>query len=154
MAVLTSTLRLALLLICAGSSLYMAGVIWTVQVVHYALFRQIGSSGWEAYHAGHTRRMTGVVLLPMVAELGTSSLLALAPPLGLPRPPLLLGFALAALTWAVTFFVSVPFHDKLSHGWDDAAIAALVRTNWARTALWTSHALLMLFALWILLRPH
>ena len=142
-----------LLLACAGASLYMAGVIWTIQVVHYALFRQVGTAGWLAYHAAHTQRMTWVVLSPMVVELGTSSLLALAPPPGVPRPLLLLGFALAALTWAVTFFVSVPLHALLSRGWDDVAGAALVRTNWARTALWTCHALVMLLALGCLLRP-
>ena len=130
----------------------MAGVIWTIQVVHYALFRQVGVAGWSSYHAAHTRRMTGVVLPAMVVELGSSGLLALAPPLGAARPLLLLSLALAALTWAATFLVSVPLHARLSQGWDDAVGAALVRTNWARTALWTAHALVMLIVLWFLLR--
>ena len=92
----------------------MTGVIWSIQLVHYALFGQVGAAGWRDYHAAHTRRMTWVVLPAMVVELGTAGLLALAPPLGVPRPLLLLGLALAALTWAVTFFVSVPLHAKLS----------------------------------------
>ena len=65
-----------MLLACPAASLYMAGVIWTVQVVHYALFRHVGRAGWRLYHAAHTRRMTWVVLPPMVMELGTAGLLA------------------------------------------------------------------------------
>jgi hypothetical protein len=144
-------LRLLTLLVCLSSALYMTGVIWTVQLVHYALFNLVGKAAWPAYHAAHTQRMTWVVLLPMVLELGTSGLLALSPPGGLPRPLLVLGFLLTVGTWAVTFFVSVPLHGRLGEGWDEAAWRSLVGTNWARTALWTGHAAVMLTALWRLL---
>ena len=134
-----------------AATLYLWGVIWTVQLVHYPLFARVGAAEWASYHAAHTRLMTLVVLPAMVTELGTSGLLALLRPVWLSSPLLWLGFGLAAGTWAVTFFVSVPLHDVLSRSFDGAAIARLVSTNWLRTLFWTAHALLLLFQLWRLL---
>ena len=141
---LTSSLRLVMLLTCLASSVYMTGVIWTVQRVHYALFDLVGRDKWPAYHAAHLQRMTGVVLPPMVLELGTAGLLVLFPPPGIPRSLFILGFLLTMLTWAMTFFVSVPLHGALGRGWNEDAWRSLVRTNWARTVLWTGHAAILL----------
>jgi hypothetical protein len=88
--------------------------------------------------------MTWVVLLPMVVELGTSGWLALQPLPGVPRWLVWAGLALAALTWAATFFISVPLHGRLSEGFDTAAHQALVRTNWIRTVLWSLHGVVVL----------
>ncbi len=136
-----------------AATLYLWGVIWTVQLVHYPLFARVGAAGWADYHVAHLRLMTLVVLPAMVTELGTSGLLALGRPAWLSVLLLWLGFGLALGTWAVTFFVSVPLHDTLSRGFDTAAIARLGSTNWLRTAFWTAHALLLLFQVWRLL-PH
>ncbi len=147
-------MTIALLLICTLSAWYMTGVIWTVQWVHYALFALVGQDSWETYHAAHTQRMTGVVLLPMVLELGSAGLLALRPgTLAAQHGLLWAGFALAAGTWAATFFLSVPLHGTLGRGHDPDAIRRLVGTNWVRTALWTAHALVMLSVLWERQRP-
>ena len=136
-----------------AATLYLWGVIWTVQLALYPLFARVGAADWAGYHAGHARLITFVVLPAMVTELGTSGLLALLRPAWLSVPLLWLGFALAMGTWTVTFFVSVPLHDTLSRGFDTAAIERLVSTNWLRTALWTAHALLLLFQVWRLLTP-
>lgn len=144
----------ALLLTCTLASWYMTGVIWTVQHVHYALFAAVGPDNWDAYHAGHTRRMTPVVLIAMVLELAGAGLLALHPGGLAPQHALLrTGFALAAGTWAATFFLSVPLHSRLGRGFDDDALRQLVGTNWVRTALWTGHALVMLRIVWERLGP-
>ena len=140
-----------LFLLDLAATLYMWGVIWTVQLVHYPLFARVGVQNWEDYHTAHTRLMTLVVLPAMVTELGTSGLLALTRPSWLAPGLLWAGFALAALTWAVTFFVSVPLHDALSRGFDAAVITRLVSTNWLRTALWTGHAVVLLVQVWRLL---
>lgn len=135
---------LALLLANVASTLYLAGVIWTVQLVHYALFDRVGAGSWAVYHAAHMRLMTFVVLAPMVLELGTSGLLALTGVPGVPRSLLWAGLAFASLTWAATFFISVPLHKTLAHGFDAPSVRALVATNWWRTALWSGHALMVL----------
>ncbi len=129
----------------------MWGVIWTIQMAQYPLFARIGAAQWEDYHAIYTRSITVVVLPAMVTELGTAGLLALLRPAWLSPALLWAGFACAALTWAVTFFVSVPLHDTLGRGFSTEAIGRLVATNWLRTLFWTAHALILLAQMWRLL---
>ena len=143
--IVPKTLLAPLFLLDIAATLYLWGVIWTIQVVHYPLFARVGAAQWEDYHAAHTRLMTYVVLPAMVTELGTSGLLALARPPWLSPSLLWAGFACAVLTWAVTFFVSVPLHDILSRSFDPAAIHRIVATNWLRTAFWTAHAVILLW---------
>ncbi len=145
--IVPKTLFAPLFLLDIAATLYMWGVIWTIQVVHYPLFARVGADHWGDYHHAHTRLMTYVVLPAMVTEIGTSGLLALVRPSWLSPGLLWAGFACAVLTWAVTFFVSVPLHDTLSRGFDPAAISRIVATNWLRTALWTAHTLILLMQL-------
>ena len=146
--IVPKTLFAPLFLLDLAATLYLWGVIWTIQLVHYPLFARVGAAQWADYHNAHTRLMTSVVLPAMVTELGTSGLLALVRPAWLSPSLLLAGFACAVLTWAVTFFVSVPLHDTLSRGFDPTAISRIVATNWLRTAFWTAHALLLLLQVW------
>jgi len=145
--IVPKTLFAPLFLLDIAATLYMWGVIWTIQVAQYPLFARIGAAQWGEYHAVYTRSITFVVLLAMVTELGASGLLALSRPVWLSPGLLWAGFACAVLTWAVTFFVSVPLHDTLSRGFDPAAISRIVATNWLRTALWTAHTLILLMQL-------
>jgi hypothetical protein len=52
----------------------------------------------------------------------------------------------------VTFFISVPFHNRLAQGFDYIAIDGLVRTNWLRTLAWTARLTLLGFMLWRLIK--
>ncbi len=149
--IVPKTLFAPLFLLDIAATLYMWGVIWTIQVAQYPLFARIGAAEWGEYHSVYTRSITFVVLPAMVTELGTSGLLALARPHWLSPSLLWAGFACAILTWAVTFFVSVPLHDTLSRGFDPTAIIRIVATNWLRTAFWTGHALILLWQVWRLL---
>lgn len=137
-----------LFLLDTAATLYMWGVIWTIQMAQYPLFARIGAASWADYHAVYTRSITFVVLPAMATELAASGLLALARPAWLSGPLLWAGFACAVLTWAVTFFVSVPLHDTLSRSFDPAALSRLTCTNWLRTALWTTHAVILLAQVW------
>lgn len=140
-----------LFLLDVAATLFMWGVIWTIQMAQYPLFARIGAVQWAGYHSVYTRSITIVVLPAMVTELATSGLLALTRPAWLSLPLLWAGFACAALTWAVTFFVSVPLHDTLGRGFSADAIARLVATNWLRTLFWTTHAVILLVQVWRLL---
>jgi hypothetical protein len=137
--------RLALLHL--APTLFMAGVIWFVQVVHYPLFRGVGEDGFRAYEALHTRRTTWVVLPPMVAELALSIWLVLAAPAGAAAAAWT-GAALVAALWIATFTVQVPCHARLSQGFDERSWRRLVRSNWLRTAMWTARAALAVTLLW------
>lgn len=142
-----SELRVALL-VNLVVTLFMTGVIWYVQVVHYPLFARVGQAAFPAYHALHTQWTTAVVGLPMVVELLASVwLLADRPPeVSLPVAGLLLG--LTVVIWGVTAFVSVPLHGQLSaRGFDLGVIEQLVRTNWIRTVAWSARSAILLAAL-------
>lgn len=132
-------LRLLLLLNFAAAA-YLTGLIWTVQVVHYPSFGLVPKAAWEAFHAAHTRRMSYVVLAPMVLELGLAVWLAWAGRGVLPQGTGWWSLALVLFVWAVTFLISVPFHNRLGTGYDYIAIDGLIRTNWLRTLAWTVRA--------------
>jgi hypothetical protein len=131
-----------------AASLYLLGVIWTVQLAHYFLFDKVGAADWLTYHRLHTRQMSLVVVLPMVIQLGSACFLALFPPTApaLPRWFWSVGAFLVVATWAATFFISVPLHATLGNAFDADACRALVRTNWIRTVLWSAQAVLMMEA--------
>ena len=125
-------------LLHVAATLFMAGLIWFVQLVHYPLFLRIPESHFASYHEAHMRRTGRVVVPLMLGELATASALLVAP-----VPPLgaiaVWGFILLALIWLSTFLVQVPQHRRLAAEADgrEPDIRALVRANWFRTALWS-----------------
>ena len=135
----------ATLLANLAATLFMTGLIWFVQVVHYPLFAAVGRDGFAAYHAAHSRRTTAVVMPVMVIEAATALLLAWRPPPGLPVAAALLGLGLVAAVWASTGLAQVPCHGRLGAGFDAATIRALVGGNWLRTAAWTARSALLLW---------
>ena len=132
------------LLTCLGSTLFMTGLIWFVQVVHYPLFDRVDPAAFRRYHADHTRRTTPVVAVPMLLELGTSLFLVARPPAGSGPGWAAAGLAAAAVSWGATASLSVPLHRRLALGIDPAAHRALVRTNLVRLASWTAHSAVLL----------
>lgn len=131
----------ALLLAHATSSAALAGLIWTVQLVVYPGFGEVGrTTAWPTVHAAHTRRMGTLVGLPWAVQGLTLVALLVRRPDGVDLLLLLVVAALAAVPVLVTVTVSVPMHGRLSRGWDDGAWRRLVRMNWWRTAAWTAGA--------------
>jgi hypothetical protein len=129
-----------LLLLNFAVAAYLTGLIWTVQVVHYPSFGRVPKEVWAAFHADHTRRMGYMVMAPMVLELGLAIWLAWAGRTALPSGAGWWSLALVGVVWAATFFISVPFHNRLEKGYDYIAIDGLTRTNWLRTLAWTARA--------------
>ncbi len=122
----------------------MTGLIWFVQVVHYPLFDRVEVEAFRRYHADHTRTTTYVVILPMVAELIASVYLVARRPDGVEPWMVWAGLACAVVSWGVTFFCSVPAHDRLAAGFEVEAHRWLVRTNAIRAASWTAHSAVLL----------
>jgi len=133
---------MTLLFVHAFATLFMTGVIWFVQVVHYPLFAAIGPTEFPPYERRHTYLTTFVVLPPMFVELFTASWLAFAPPTGIDPRLAWTGFGLAVLLWLSTFLVQVPCHRALENAHDARVIRRLVSTNWLRTMVWSLRAVL------------
>ena len=133
----------SLLIIHAGATLLMTGVIWVIQLVHYPLFAQVGASGYQAYQAQHMKRITWLVGPLMVTEAGATLLLfkfATSPHL----QSALLGLVLLGVIWLSTATLQVPAHARLTLAWDESAHQRLVWTNWIRTLAWSARALIAL----------
>ena len=132
-----------LLLLNFGLCAFLTGIIWMVQVVHYPSFGRVGKAEFGRFHQAHTTGMGYLVGAPMVLELGLSIWLAVA----VRHTPIATasGWALGlvGIIWAVTFLISVPFHNRLESGFDYVAIDGLTRTNWLRTLAWTARAILL-----------
>ncbi|MHC4816176.1 MAG: hypothetical protein ACYTFN_24230 [Planctomycetota bacterium] len=135
---------MTLLLIHAGATLAMAGLIWFVQIVHYPLFHLASERRFRRFAAEHQRRASFVVVPPMLFEAGSALALLAAPPAGLGRGLLWLGVLLLAFIWLSTALLQVPLHRRLSAGHDPSAVRRLVVTNWLRTAAWTARGWLAL----------
>ena len=130
-----------LLLLNFTAAAYLTGVIWVVQLVTYPALTLVGKAEFARYHAAHTRGMGWVVGAPMVVELALAGWLAWAAYPVWGAGPALGQLALVLVVWAVTFLVSVPFHNRLeADGYNYIALDGLVRTNWLRTLAWTFRA--------------
>ena len=136
----------ALLLIHAGVTLAMTGLIWFVQIVHYPLFDRVGAAQFVEYERVHQMRTTWVVAPLMLTELTTAAALAVWRPDTVSAWGVWVGLALVALLWALTALVQVPAHRALGSGFDPAVHRRLARSNWWRTVFWTARGLL---ALWL-----
>lgn len=126
----------------------MVGLIWLVQVVHYPLFRFVGSSDFKGFHRNHTRLISWVVGPPMLAEGLSAAFLVWNLPPRVPSSAALAGFLLLLVIWASTAFLQVPQHNRLALGFDTAAYRKLVATNWVRTTAWSLRGLLTAWLVW------
>jgi hypothetical protein len=133
-----------LLLAHAAATLFMVGVIWFVQLVHYPLFARVGRPGFAAYSGSHTR-LTGLVVgPPMLLEAATAVALVVWTPPGISVPLVWEGLILVAGIWLSTAFLQSPRHTTLGRGFDPSAHRFLVTSNWLRTVLWSLRGLVVL----------
>lgn len=133
------------LLVHLAATVFMVGVIWFVQIVHYPLFGQVGTEGFADYSTAHSRLTGFVVGPPMFVEAATALVLVVSPPEGVPFSLVLTGLLLLGVIWLSTAFLQSPQHTVLGRGFRPSPHRSLVRTNWIRTSLWTVRGLLVLW---------
>ena len=133
------------LLVTLAFTLYMAGMIWSMQVFEYPLFAFVGPEQFRAYHAAHNRSLPFFVILPSLLALVSAVLLVWIRPAGIPLWLVGLVVALDLAVLVSTAAGQAPLHARLDRdGYSTDVIRTLVRSNWIRTALWTANALLLL----------
>ncbi len=133
-----------MLIVQTLTTLFMTGLIWFVQIVHYPLMGRVGGDAFGRYEAAHTRLTTWVVGPPMLAEGVTAIMILVRRPAWLPAWQAWTGLALLALIWISTAALQVPAHRRLAGGFDPAAHRRLVSTNWIRVVAWSLRAALVL----------
>ncbi len=131
----------------AISSSAMCGLIWFVQVVHYPLFASVSTVESPDYATRNQDRTPWVVIPPMLVEAATAAIIVAQPPQGIGRAAAWVGLGMVAALWLSTLLVQMPLHARLKEGHAPDVVAALVRTNWVRTLLWSARAVL---AIWML----
>jgi hypothetical protein len=130
----------ALLLANAVATLFMTGLIWFVQVVHYPLFARVGTEAFPAYSRAHQTLTTLVVGPPMLVEALTALLLVVSRPAQVSAWLAWTGLALVGVIWLSTAALQVPAHGRLVSGFDAEVGSFLVTTNWIRTVAWSARA--------------
>lgn len=129
---------MAILLVHAAATLYMTGLIWFVQLVHYPLMASVGKDNYTTYQRLHEQRTTLAVAPAMLIEFATACYLALQTPDGMAPWLTWAGLTLVVLIWLSTALLQVPCHKQLGAGFHQTAHRRLVRTNWLRTGMWTA----------------
>ena len=131
------------LLIHVFATLFMAGLIWFVQIVHYPLFANVGSEEFRSYEERHQRLTTWIVGPAMLTELATGLWLVKNVPAD-SNGIVWIGVVLVGVIWIATATLSIPAHNSLTVEYTSAAYNKLVTTNWIRTIAWTVRAILVL----------
>jgi uncharacterized membrane protein len=125
------------------ATVFMVGLIWFVQIVHYPLYANVGREQFPEYEAHHNRLTTWVVGPAMLVEMVTAvALLRYSP--GGSTSLVWLGLGLLVVIWISTATLSVPAHDELTGGFSAGAHTKLVSTNWIRTFAWSVRAVIVM----------
>jgi len=127
-----------ILLVNVVATLFMVGLIWMVQIVHYPLFDNVGQENYLRYQQRHQSNITYIVGPVMLVELVTAIMLFWYPIQGIDKSLVYVGIGLVVLIWLSTALIQVPCHEKLVKGFDPAAYQWLVNSNWIRTVAWTA----------------
>jgi uncharacterized membrane protein len=127
------------------ATLFMTGVIWLVQLVHYPLYMHIGRDAFVEYETRHTQLIFWIVAPGMVLESITAVLLFWFGPVEMSQIMWWFGVGLLFVIWMSTARVQMPCHHRLLQGYDDATVTRLISTNWVRTIAWSMRSLLLLW---------
>jgi len=128
----------------AAVTLFMFGLIWVVQLVHYPLMDCVSAERFAAFEKEHQRRISYLVGPAMSVEGVTAVVLLWVRPPSVPISLVIAGLALIAVNVVSTAALQVPCHTRLARGFDRETHRRLVNTNIIRTAAWSIRAALVL----------
>ena len=134
-------------LVHVAATLFMTGLIWFVQLVHYPLFLHVDRRDFARFQRAHETRTTRIVAPAMLLELGAAIAVTVTGWSRLDSGLLLANLGLLAIIWLSTALLQVPRHRVLESGYDRSAHHHLTVSNWVRTAAWSARAILALLIL-------
>ena len=141
----------ATVLVHVAATMAMVGLIWTVQVVHYPLFENVGAEAYPEYQSRHIDRIGALLVVPWGLEgLSIVALLVLAKDRAT-RGLAIAGAALMGLILLVTMIWAAPVHGDLLDGFDADRHDTLMVSNFVRTLLWTARGGVAVAMVWRLL---
>jgi hypothetical protein len=113
-------------------------LIWLIQILHYPFFKFIDEKDFSLAMLFHQRAISCIATPLMLLELTIAIYFSY---LDLPYSQLVLAMVMAI--WLSTFIIQVPLHKKLLKTKDSKLIGLLYKTNWIRTLLWSSKAIVV-----------
>ena len=124
-----------------AGTLYMTGVVWFAQLVHYPLLDRGNAEDYLAFAVAYQRRTLWVVVPGLSCEiLGTLGLLWYWPSL-----QAWTGLGVLLAIWTVTCAVLIPEHLLLKQRYSSEDHRVLVRYNLPRSLLWTLRSAVMIW---------
>lgn len=136
-----------LLLASLCLSLYLVGVHWTFQLVHFPLLNRVGVNEFQDYQVSHQRRILWSVRIPRLIALLIGVALILLKPWGIKTWELYFYCASLILAAGISFQFIRPLQKLLGRqGYSSKMIQTMTRLHWTRTILSTAGALILLVA--------
>lgn len=129
-------------------SLYLVGVHWTFQLVHFPLLTRVGVNEFQDYQGAHQRRVLWSVRIPRLIALLVGIGLILLKPWGIKAWELYVYCGSLVLASVISFQFIRPLQILLGRqGYSSKMIQTMTRFHWARTLLSTAGAIIMLVAI-------
>lgn len=132
-----------MILIHFSLTLFMTGLIWIIQVVHYPSMRFLDVKLWEEAHEQHVKYISMIVVPIMILELLTAVYVLYHSAMFL----YWVNFVLLIIIWLSTFLLQIPRHKRLLKDYNLKYLNHLIKWNWIRTISWTARAALLFFIL-------
>lgn len=118
----------------------MVGMIWTIHLVHYPLFAEVGPESYVNFQSEHVERIGRLLLAPWLTE-GVTLLMLLWFVLADKRRdiavPVLVSAVAMAVVLVISGFWSAPAHADLADGFDTAIHERLMSANLVRALAWS-----------------
>jgi hypothetical protein len=133
------------LLVTTAASTFMAGVLWTMQVLNYPLLRLVGRDSFATYETAHNRRFAWVVVPGVLAAIVGAIGLLVARPEALPLWTPIVQLLLLIVVVASTAALQGRQHGRLASGFDERTINELVTSNGIRVVAWSASSVLSLW---------
>jgi hypothetical protein len=109
-----SEVMTTLLIIHAAITWALLGLMWTIQLEHYPLLKNVGHREFVFYHDRHMSLVSWLVGPLMMAEIGSAGLLFY---LGERSLPFVISLGALGSVWASTAIGQIPLHQKLTRGY-------------------------------------
>jgi len=128
------------------ATIFMAGVLWTMQLLNYPLLALVGTDALPRYETAHNRRFALVVVPGVLAAAAGGFGLLLSRPRQVPLWAPAAELALLLVVIISTAALQGRQHQALAGGFDGRVLSLLVRSNWIRVAAWSAAGAI---ALWM-----
>ncbi|MDX2247790.1 MAG: hypothetical protein SF052_13480 [Bacteroidia bacterium] len=148
-------MAIVLLLTCLSLNLYLTGITWFLQLIHFPLFESVGTNQFHDYHRKFFQKKQFLVLIPTILATLAAFILLWIQPWGTNMVFVKINLGMILAAQAATVILVEPIHKVLSsHGYSDKAIRHLTRVNWIPTFAWTGSSSMIILAVFNILLRH